>query len=1432
MSLVAHLTGTELDSIRAEVAAGRVAHTLKSLDERGGAQELVRQQYSGRYPFELMQNAADAAAEAGRMGRVRFHLSAEALLVADNGTGFGDEQIESICSLGRSSKSPAKSVGYKGLGFKSVGEITERPQIISAGARFEFDDTRVVREVSALTGQLPAGQRLPTYAFPFDVDDAVLGDDGPLVAELLAEGYQTVMRLPLRAGVGRDDVEKHLMDNVAPQLMLFLYSLEELRLTGTTDEFCAFVTREPDGGAEVVLLEADGTNTEWLVYSRRLPVSAELVAPLGEGWKQVESVTTAVAVPLGPGGPATGEAYPLHVYFPTDEAGGFAFIAHADWALHLDRRQLATTPESAAYNQALTAAVIDLLCQDVAADLAERFDDPVVPAAVLAPRGTPTGAGAELHRQLLAALKDVPFVATADAGLRMAREVEVLPPKRPDVLEFHAHADVTVRPSVAHPGIETDPRIREFVVKLGARTVPLEAALAMLRPPTQQNMRDYYEHLINWDAQVGRNAFRGALASLPCVLTRDGRVVTPKSRVFFPRTNDAIAIDLPLPIAVLPDDVEGLEAMLGQAGVSAFDWRYIVPEFLVPILTDPAQDEHARTKALDGLRAYVRSRRSGDGSLRSGVTSVLVPARAAADDHHTLAAANAVYFGAEWTGNTHLEDIYGPFEKAEFLDVPVPVDSDERAIEREFWSFLGVADSPRVLSVDTGIVRRYSNWPWAHPHAHDPLWTAWLAEQAVDAAQKCPQGHPASQHLSTSHLLDRFSELVVASDDRRLRALWASLAERWGTVYEPAMSAVFRCAHGSHAGDSNRRVMSLLRYALLVSEWVPARRDRTVVLVAPGQAWRVASGTPKHIRRRVPRLDDTLASGGGAKLINDLGVTDAARLTADALFDLLRELAQESPHAEPGADLVKAAQWSLRALDDAVRGGHHDAPNEPLSLLSTIGGAYTFATDPIVVRNPLLREACGADRAVLAADDDLRALPQLLNLVVLDDKVHPTPREYGPRPELVEVVQQHIEGAKPWMLALLRKLRPSAEEDFVRRMRRLDVRPCNELLLEYEYGGQVHPLADAVSHIATRTEPSERSGAFGSFAGTAYLEVDQVSGVPRWYDFGPQLAAYVRAENYGDQFGHLLACDDAARAQIMAAKRISRDDVRTAAEILGHAEHFDTDDLVDFPLDGDASSGAHDDGEGGRETQGGQEDGGGARPATSPRAPSTPPRTSTPPAGNPTGTAGGSAATGTDGTSGPTGAGIEPGGSSTGAPAELPELALDEIMLEDSEPGPAASGARGGGPGGGGYGGAWTPEPMVSDLDKRALGRRGELAALAAERRHVATFRSDAGHVVVHRSDLDQYAPHDIESVDEHGVSVFIEVKSTTGTDPCAPFDISQAELTQAIRYGSKYRVYRVTSVRSSTPTVTRYLNPISHVLEGNATLDLSKARMRFGREE
>ncbi|XP_022631977.1 uncharacterized protein LOC111240708, partial [Vigna radiata var. radiata] len=65
------------------------------------------------------------------------------LLIFNNEKGFSPENIESICSVGKSTKKDNRSSGYigeKGIGFKSVFLLTVHPYIFSNGYRIRFSE--------------------------------------------------------------------------------------------------------------------------------------------------------------------------------------------------------------------------------------------------------------------------------------------------------------------------------------------------------------------------------------------------------------------------------------------------------------------------------------------------------------------------------------------------------------------------------------------------------------------------------------------------------------------------------------------------------------------------------------------------------------------------------------------------------------------------------------------------------------------------------------------------------------------------------------------------------------------------------------------------------------------------------------------------------------------------------------------------------------------------------------------------------------------------------------------------------------------------------------------------------------------------------------------------------------------------------------------
>lgn len=320
--------------------------------------EETTHEYGGRFLLELLQNAHDAhdGEDSGGQVLMRFDRDEDehgVLYVADRGRGFDDESFDAICKLAQSSKTVGAGIGNKGVGFKSVLQICEWPEIHSCdpatpdrdGYCFRFaaeedlkrmapDDEafrRVQQDVSAYTVPVPI--TTPPKA----------------VRDLRDQGFRTVMRFPLRSEVAAGEVEKRFVElerNSAP-VMLFLRRMRALRLRrsgGTAPDSDVTLSREvrplnvamaeEPFTAEVVTVDGEH---RFLVVSRdvdpaelraalRESVDAELLNSKWLDWTTPTHV--AAAVPLDnaikdrrlytylPMGPESAAPFPGHLHAP------------------------------------------------------------------------------------------------------------------------------------------------------------------------------------------------------------------------------------------------------------------------------------------------------------------------------------------------------------------------------------------------------------------------------------------------------------------------------------------------------------------------------------------------------------------------------------------------------------------------------------------------------------------------------------------------------------------------------------------------------------------------------------------------------------------------------------------------------------------------------------------------------------------------------------------------------------------------------------------------------------------------------------------------------------------------------------------------------------------------------------------------------------
>ncbi|XP_068313766.1 protein NO VEIN-like [Pyrus communis] len=102
--------------------------------------------------MELIQNAEDNEYEEGVEPTLEFVMTKKditgsgapaTLLVFNNEVGFSRKNMDSICSVGRSTKKGKRQrgfIGEKGIGFKSVFLVSSQPWIFSNGYRVRFTE--------------------------------------------------------------------------------------------------------------------------------------------------------------------------------------------------------------------------------------------------------------------------------------------------------------------------------------------------------------------------------------------------------------------------------------------------------------------------------------------------------------------------------------------------------------------------------------------------------------------------------------------------------------------------------------------------------------------------------------------------------------------------------------------------------------------------------------------------------------------------------------------------------------------------------------------------------------------------------------------------------------------------------------------------------------------------------------------------------------------------------------------------------------------------------------------------------------------------------------------------------------------------------------------------------------------------------------------
>lgn len=420
------------------------------LQEDVSQEAQVASDYRGRLVYELLQNADDAMAEGGSSDRVRFVVTHDSLTVANTGRALSEGDVQGLCGLGASSKvrqhgERRASIGHKGLGFKSVLEVTDSPEVWSPSCSFGLGVERARGPIAALWAETgsPTPTAFPAMRFP----EILSGDRSDEILEQFP-GCGVVFRFPFHERLDEDQRQDlgALLLGLPLTAVLFLKHLDEVEVEVVSGEnhatrlwsihreligedgLAAPVAGMRESGTYRVRITEDGETSDFLVvHDADVQIGPHRTGLVGPAWEGVEVTEVSVAIP-GPGTDTeiSTAARRFHVFLPTEEICGYPFLVNGAFATDLARQHVRVTHEATDYNAHLIRVAAGLFRDLVVPELSKHGATTVL--AALERTGEGGAASQLLHEVLIDALAQTPILPTP-AGALLRLSEAVFPPR-------------------------------------------------------------------------------------------------------------------------------------------------------------------------------------------------------------------------------------------------------------------------------------------------------------------------------------------------------------------------------------------------------------------------------------------------------------------------------------------------------------------------------------------------------------------------------------------------------------------------------------------------------------------------------------------------------------------------------------------------------------------------------------------------------------------------------------------------------------------------------------------------------------------------------------------------------------------------------------------------------------------------------------------
>lgn len=275
------------------------------LSDLAGLENYIAESYHNRSFIELLQNADDAKA-------TKFNIIKKdnLLFVANNGRVFNQRDLISLCRSASSNKLRGETIGYRGIGFKSVVGFSKEIHVISGELELTFSKNRTKLEI-------PKANRVPLIRIPHNLNNNDKQLITPTLNTLKSEGYSTIF---VFTGVTVNEIESEF-NTFEYNSLIFLRNVCETDIS-LTERVSTRITKNKLSDSIIKLsFETIENVSTWLISVNKLSSIAFSV---------LDEVVTKLPE----------EQAIVHAFLPTEDCSGFGALVNGNFSTDPSRRYI------------------------------------------------------------------------------------------------------------------------------------------------------------------------------------------------------------------------------------------------------------------------------------------------------------------------------------------------------------------------------------------------------------------------------------------------------------------------------------------------------------------------------------------------------------------------------------------------------------------------------------------------------------------------------------------------------------------------------------------------------------------------------------------------------------------------------------------------------------------------------------------------------------------------------------------------------------------------------------------------------------------------------------------------------------------------------------------------------------------------------------